>query len=98
MTTSSSMPDPRLAKWIALLMLLSIIFGGLGESYLPGRIIVSNDAAGHRAQHHATPAAVPPRLRHVHGRSNLRHRPRGALLRVAQTGGPYARAIRSISG
>jgi hypothetical protein len=43
--TSSSMPDPRLAKAIALLMLLSIIFGGLGESYLPGRIIASNDAA-----------------------------------------------------
>ena len=35
----------RYARPIAVLMLLSMIFGGLGESYLPGRIIVSNDAA-----------------------------------------------------
>jgi hypothetical protein len=43
--TTSAVPDARLAKSIALLMLLSIVFGGLGESYLPGRIIVSNDPA-----------------------------------------------------
>jgi len=43
MNTESSVE--RYARPIAVLMLLSMVFGGLGESYLPGRIIVSNDAA-----------------------------------------------------
>ncbi|HSO93797.1 MAG TPA: DUF4386 family protein [Candidatus Dormibacteraeota bacterium] len=35
----------RLARTAGLLMLLSAVFGGLGEAYIPGRIIVSGDAS-----------------------------------------------------
>src|SRR5215467_8330367 len=35
----------RYARVIALLILLSAVFGGLGESYVPSKIIVSGDAA-----------------------------------------------------
>ncbi len=38
-------PVQRYARIIALLMLLSVIFGGLGESYIPSKIIVSGNAA-----------------------------------------------------
>jgi hypothetical protein len=40
-------PDvlPRYARIAGVAMLLSIVFGGLGEAYLPGRIIVTGDAA-----------------------------------------------------
>lgn len=36
---------PRLARLAGIAMLLSIVFGALGEAYLPGKIIVSNNAA-----------------------------------------------------
>jgi hypothetical protein len=35
----------RYARAAGVAMLLSIVFGGLGEAYIPGRIIVSGDAA-----------------------------------------------------
>src|SRR3954466_4176415 len=35
----------RYARVAGVAMLLSIVFGALGEAYLPGRIIVSGDAA-----------------------------------------------------
>jgi hypothetical protein len=35
----------RYARFAGVLMLLSIIFGALGEAYLPGKYIVSGDAA-----------------------------------------------------
>jgi hypothetical protein len=35
----------RYARVAGLAMLLSIVFGALGEAYLPGRIVVSGDAA-----------------------------------------------------
>src|SRR6478672_6169445 len=35
----------RYARVAGVAMLFSIVFGGLGEAYLPGRIIVSGDAA-----------------------------------------------------
>ena len=38
-------PVQRYARVIALLILLSAVFGGLGESYIPAKIIVSGDAA-----------------------------------------------------
>ena len=41
--TSASMQ--KYARAIGVAMLLSIIFGALGEAYLPGRIIVGTDAA-----------------------------------------------------
>src|SRR5215475_5079352 len=41
----SDEPVQRYARVIALLILLSAVFGGLGESYVPSRIIVSGDAA-----------------------------------------------------
>ena len=34
----------RYARWAGIAMLLSIIFGFLGEMFLPGKIIVSGDA------------------------------------------------------
>ena len=34
----------RYARYAGVAMLLSIVFGGLGEAYLPGKIIVSGDA------------------------------------------------------
>jgi RsiW-degrading membrane proteinase PrsW (M82 family) len=36
---------PRYARIAGVAMLLSIIFGALGEAYIPGRIIVSRDAS-----------------------------------------------------
>ena len=33
----------RYARWIGIAMLLSIVFGILGEMYLPGKIIVAHD-------------------------------------------------------
>jgi hypothetical protein len=36
---------PRYARAAGVAMLLSIIFGAIGEAYVPGRIIVSGDAA-----------------------------------------------------
>jgi hypothetical protein len=36
---------PRYAKAAGVAMLLSIIFGAIGEAYVPGRIIISGDAA-----------------------------------------------------
>jgi len=43
----SSHPDVihRYARYAGVAMLLSIVFGALGEAYLPGKIIVSGDAA-----------------------------------------------------
>jgi hypothetical protein len=43
----SSEPDVihRYARGAGVAMLLSIVFGALGEAYLPGRIIVTGDAA-----------------------------------------------------
>jgi len=35
----------RYTRFAGIAMLLSLIFGGLGEGYLPGKIIVSGDAA-----------------------------------------------------
>jgi Domain of unknown function (DUF4386) len=43
MTTEFSVQ--RLARTIGLLILLSAVFGGVGESYIPAKIIVSGDAA-----------------------------------------------------
>ena len=42
---SHDVPIQRYARITAVLLLLSVIFGGIGESYIPGRIIVSGDAA-----------------------------------------------------
>jgi len=39
------LPIQRYSKVTALLILASVVFGGIGESYIPGRIIVSGDAA-----------------------------------------------------
>jgi len=36
---------PRVARYAGVAMLLSIVFGALGEAYLPGKIIVTGDAA-----------------------------------------------------
>lgn len=43
----SSDPDVirRYARYAGVAMLLSIVFGALGEAYLPGKIIVTGDAA-----------------------------------------------------
>ena len=35
----------RYGNAIAVLILITVVFGGLGESYIPGRIIVTGDAA-----------------------------------------------------
>ena len=45
--TQRSQPDivHRYARYAGVAMLLSIVFGALGEAYLPGKIIVSGDAA-----------------------------------------------------
>ena len=53
----SSQPDEihRYARYAGVAMLLSIIFGALGEAYLPGRIIVSGDAAATAANITAHP-------------------------------------------
>jgi len=40
----ADMPVQRLARVIAILILASAVFGGLGESYIPGKIIVPMDA------------------------------------------------------
>src|ERR1041385_5983262 len=42
---SRAEPIQRYARITAVLLLLSVIFGGIGESYIPGRIIVTGDAA-----------------------------------------------------
>jgi hypothetical protein len=42
---SDDTPIQRYARLIALLILASAVFGGLGESYIPSKIIVSGDAA-----------------------------------------------------
>ena len=41
----AGVPIRRIARTIAILILASAVFGGLGESYIPSRIIVSSDAA-----------------------------------------------------
>ena len=53
----SSHPDAihRYARYAGVAMLLSIIFGALGEAYLPGKIIVSGDAAATAANITAHP-------------------------------------------
>src|SRR5215467_7877727 len=43
--STSDAPIQRYARVMALLILLSAIFGGLGESYIPSKLIVSGDAA-----------------------------------------------------
>jgi len=56
-TTIPSVPDhaaaaelQRYARAAGVAMLLSIIFGALGEAYIPGRIIVQGDAAATAAK------------------------------------------------
>jgi hypothetical protein len=46
-TPAIAVPDDarRYARYAGVAMLLSIVFGALGEAYLPGRIIVAGDAA-----------------------------------------------------
>jgi hypothetical protein len=53
----SSEPDVihRYARGAGVAMLLSIVFGALGEAYLPGRIIVTGDAAATAANITAHP-------------------------------------------
>ena len=41
----AAIPIQRLARVIAVLILASAVFGGLGESYIPSKVIVSTDAA-----------------------------------------------------
>src|SRR5215471_21526958 len=43
--STSDAPIQRYARVMALLILLSAVFGGLGESYIPSKLIVSGDAA-----------------------------------------------------
>jgi Domain of unknown function (DUF4386) len=43
--SASDAPIQRYARVMALLILLSAVFGGLGESYIPSKLIVSGDAA-----------------------------------------------------
>lgn len=45
MTASPQPPIQRVARMIGVLILLSAVFGGLGESYIPGKFIVTGDAA-----------------------------------------------------
>src|ERR671922_541316 len=45
MTNSPEATLQRYARAAGIAMLLSIIFGALGEMYFPGRIIVAGDAA-----------------------------------------------------
>ena len=47
LVAQSSHPDGihRYARYAGVAMLLSIVFGALGEAYLPGKIIVPGDAA-----------------------------------------------------
>jgi uncharacterized protein DUF4386 len=42
---TDDVPLHRYARLMAVLILLSAVFGGLGESYIPSKIIVSSDAA-----------------------------------------------------
>ena len=53
----SSHPDEiqRYARYAGVAMLLSIVFGALGEAYLPGKIIVSGNAAATAANIAAHP-------------------------------------------
>ena len=44
LNTTINEPGQRYARLIALFMLASLIFGGLGEAYIPSKIIVSGDA------------------------------------------------------
>jgi hypothetical protein len=44
-TAISAIPIQRYVRLAGVLLLISAIFGGLGEAYVPGRIIVSADAA-----------------------------------------------------
>src|SRR5262245_47988126 len=54
--TPASAPElPRLARFVGLAMLLSVVFGGLGEGYLPGQIVVRGDAAATAANITAHP-------------------------------------------
>ena len=41
---TNELPVQRLARTVGLLILLSAVFGGIGESWIPGKIIVSGDA------------------------------------------------------
>jgi hypothetical protein len=52
-----SHPDviARYARYAGVAMLLSIVFGALGEAYLPGKIIVTGDAAATAANINAHP-------------------------------------------
>jgi len=43
--STSDAPIQRYAHVMAILILLSAVFGGLGESYIPSKLIVSGDAA-----------------------------------------------------
>ena len=46
--TATAVPDrdlPRYARVAGVAMMLSIIFGAVGEAYIPGRIVVNGDAA-----------------------------------------------------
>ena len=55
--TQRSHPDVihRYARYAGALMLLSVVFGALGEAYLPGKIIVAGDAAATAANITAHP-------------------------------------------
>src|SRR6185503_9922306 len=62
MTVTTALPDhtdaaelQRYARIAGIAMLLSIIFGALGEAYIPGRIIVRGDAAATAANIMAHP-------------------------------------------
>jgi hypothetical protein len=55
MQPSSADEMQRLARFTGLAMLLSLVFGVLGEAYLPGRIIVRGDAAATAANMIAHP-------------------------------------------
>lgn len=45
-----------LARWIGILVLISLVFGGFGEAYVPGAIMVAGDAAATAGNivHHET--------------------------------------------
>lgn len=51
----SDEPVQRYARVIAVLILLSAVFGGLGESYIPSKVIASGDAATTAANIVASP-------------------------------------------
>lgn len=43
-TAPASWPPQTLAKWIGILILVSVVFGGFGEMYVSGRLTVTGDA------------------------------------------------------